>query len=143
MPDFECSISDLLFKGDSFNLLVTNRYKQRLIQKPITMRSLIKLLLVAILATSGSLAFARAYLPTNVAAYEIVDRHLSGFNEVDIAGPYDVYIKQGAVESVKIEAPADMMRRILTDVNNGVLKIYTRHEMWNWGFLWGHHQKIR
>lgn len=107
------------------------------------MRSLIKLLLVAILATSGSLAFARAYSPTNVAAYEIVDRHLSGFNEVDIAGPYDVYIKQGAVESVKIEAPADMMRRLLTDVNNGVLKIYTRHEMWNWGFLWGHHQKIR
>jgi len=107
------------------------------------MRSITQLLLAAVLLTAGTLTFAGPHLTTSVNASEIVDRHLSGFNAVNIAGPYDVYIKQGAVESVKVEAPSDMMRRILTDVTNGVLKIYTRHEMWNWGFLWGHHQKIR
>lgn len=107
------------------------------------MRSLIKLWLTVVLLTAGGFAFAAPRATTAATASEIVDRHLTGFNAVNIAGPFDVYIKQGAAESVKVEAPSDMMRRILTDVNNGVLKIYTRHEMWNWGFLWGHHQKIR
>jgi hypothetical protein len=106
------------------------------------MRSLITTLLGVVLLTAGY-AVAKPISAPTVNTTEIVDRHLSGFNAVNIAGPYDVYIKQGPAESVKVEAPADMMRRILTEVNNGVLKIYSKHEMWNWGFSWGRHNRIR
>ena len=73
---------------------------------------------------------------------EIVDRHLSGFHAVNIAGPFDVKITQGSTESVKVEAPADLMSHILTDVNDGVLKIYTKHDYFHWGDLFGNHRKI-
>jgi len=106
------------------------------------MRSLTKLLLAVILSTAGSYAFAKPYSAITVNAYETSDRHLSGFNAVNIAGPYDVYIKQGSTESVKVEAPSNMMGRILTEVNGGVLKIYSKNEHWNFGFSWGH-PKIR
>jgi hypothetical protein len=106
------------------------------------MRSFAKILLAVILLTAGSYTFAKPYAAAKTNSTEIVDRHLSGFNAVNVAGPYDVYIKQGATESVKVEAPADMINRILTEVNGGVLKIYSRHNNWNWGFSWGHHRKI-
>ncbi|MDB5131453.1 MAG: hypothetical protein JWR02_1202 [Mucilaginibacter sp.] len=106
------------------------------------MRSLAKILLAVILLTAGSYTFAKPNAAAKTNATEIADRHLSGFNAVNVAGPYDVYIKQGATESVKVEAPADMIDRILTEVNGGVLKIYSRHNNWNWGFSWGHHRKI-
>jgi hypothetical protein len=107
------------------------------------MRSLTKILLAVMLIAAYGAAFAKSTTTTSLNANEIVDRHLSGFNAVNIAGPYDVYITQGSAESVKVEAPSDMMSKILTEVNGGVLKIYSRHEYWNWGFLWGHHTKIR
>ncbi len=106
------------------------------------MRSLAKILFAALFLAAIAPSYAKSYpVATAITASEIVDRHLSGFNAVNVAGPYDVFIKQGAVESVKVEAPSDMMDRILTEVNNGVLKIYSRHSNWNWGFSWGHHRK--
>ncbi|MCC8426543.1 head GIN domain-containing protein [Mucilaginibacter sp. UR6-11] len=60
------------------------------------------------------------------------DRHLSGFHAVEVSGPFDVYITQGATESVKVEAPADVIKNILTDVKGGTLNIYTKqHFRWN------------
>jgi hypothetical protein len=106
------------------------------------MRSFAKILLALMLLTAGCYTFAKPYAAAKTNATQIADRHLSGFNAVNVAGPYDVYIKQGATESVKVEAPADMVDRILTEVNGGVLKIYSRHNNWNWGFSWGHQRKI-
>jgi hypothetical protein len=106
------------------------------------MRSFAKILLAVILLIGGSYSFAKPHIAAKTNSTEIADRHLSGFNAINVAGPYDVYIKQGAAESVKVEAPADMIDRILTEVNGGVLKIYSRHNNWNWGFSWGHHRKI-
>jgi hypothetical protein len=107
------------------------------------MRSLTNILLAAVLIAGSGYTIAKPHPSVKVNAYEIVDRHLSGFNAVNVAGPFDVDIKQGATESVKVEAPADVMDHILTEVNGGVLKIYSKHEMWNWGdFFWGHHKKI-
>jgi len=106
------------------------------------MRALSNILLAAILVTGTGYGFAKTPASVKVNAYDIVDRHLSGFNVIHVAGPFDVDVIQGAVESVKVEAPTDAMERILTEVNNGVLKIYTKHEMWNWGNWWGHHKKI-
>jgi hypothetical protein len=60
------------------------------------------------------------------------DRHLTGFHAVDVAGSFDVYITQGSTESVKVEAPADIIGNILTDVKGGTLVIHTKnHFSWN------------
>ncbi|MVN90748.1 head GIN domain-containing protein [Mucilaginibacter aquatilis] len=64
------------------------------------------------------------------------DRHLSGFSSVSVSGSFDVYLTQGANESVKVEADADEIDKIITVVENGVLKIYTKRNNnsgWNWG----------
>jgi hypothetical protein len=106
------------------------------------MKSISKLLLALILIVGPGYTFAKHSPTLKTTFSEIVDRHLSGFNAVNVAGSFDVYIVQGATESVKVEAPADMMDRIKTDVEGGVLKIYNKHDNWNWGDLWGRHKKI-
>ncbi|RYD87592.1 MAG: DUF2807 domain-containing protein, partial [Sphingobacteriales bacterium] len=69
------------------------------------------------------------------AAYSTEDRHLTGFREVSVAGSFDVYITQGSAESVKVDAPDDVIGRIVTEVKGGVLKIYTKSgdSNWSWG----------
>lgn len=107
------------------------------------MKTLTKILLPVLILTVASQSFAKPYTILKVNFSEIADRHLSGFNAVNLAGPFDVYITQGNSESVKVEAPADVMDRVITEVNNGVLKVYSKHENWNWGNWWGNHKKIK
>ncbi|HWZ34591.1 MAG TPA: head GIN domain-containing protein [Mucilaginibacter sp.] len=64
-------------------------------------------------------------------AANIEDRHLSGFHAVDAAGPFDVYITQGNTETVKVDAPDDVIKNVLTDVRSGTLRIYTK-EHFSW-----------
>jgi hypothetical protein len=106
------------------------------------MKSLTKIFLAATLITSAGYTTAKPHKTIKATVAEIVDRHLSGFHAINVAGPFDVDIVQGGTESVKIEAPTDVMEHILTDVNNGVLKIYNKHDMWNWGNWFGLHKKI-
>ncbi len=106
------------------------------------MKLLKKLLLAAVLLAGTGYAIAKPNTTGNINFSEIVDRHLSGFNAVNVAGPFDVQITQGSTESVKVEAPSDVMSRVLTEVNGGVLKIYSKHDNWNWGNWWGNHKKI-
>ncbi len=70
------------------------------------------------------------------------DRHLTGFNAVEVGSPYDVTITQGATESVKVEAPEDVMPHITTEVVDGVLKIYDKRHNFHWDDLFWHHKKI-
>ena len=102
------------------------------------MKSLLKILLATVLLTSTCVADAKPVpsVKTNIA--DVVDRHLSGFSGVLVAGPFDVYITQGSSESVKVEAPADVMGHIMTEVKDGVLKIYNKHDSWSWGNWFGH-----
>jgi hypothetical protein len=80
------------------------------------------------LFTAGLLVAA-----TSFAKADTQDRHLTGFNAVSVAGSYDVYITQGSTESVKVDAPSDIIDRIVTEVEGGVLKIYTKDNThWNW-----------
>ncbi|MBC7399397.1 MAG: DUF2807 domain-containing protein [Mucilaginibacter sp.] len=82
---------------------------------------LIKIFVTAILLTVAGNTFAK----TNVnAATE--DRHLTGFNAVNVSGSFDVYITQGTTESVKVEAPSNIIKNILTEVKNGTLVIHTK-----------------
>src|SRR5580704_15977871 len=108
------------------------------------MKSIFKFLLPAamIIAITGY-TVAAPHSTGKTSTYEVVDRHLSGFHAVDVAGSYDVYITQGASESVKVEAPSDMMEHIKTEVDNGVLRIYNKNDGFHWGDIWGHHPKIR
>lgn len=102
-----------------------------------------KFLLAALLLAGAGPALAKAAPVHTSRVADIQDRHLTGFHAVDVAGSFDVYITQGGGESVKVEAPADMMQHIKTEVNNGVLKIYNKNDGFHWGDLWGHHPKIR
>ncbi|RFZ82292.1 DUF2807 domain-containing protein [Mucilaginibacter terrenus] len=93
------------------------------------MRSIKKLILAAALVAVNGLAMANTE-----------DRHLSGFNGVNVGGSFDVYITQGSTESVKVDAPSDIIGRIVTEVEGGTLKIYTkRDENNNWSW---HNKKV-
>lgn len=106
------------------------------------MKYIAKFLLAVLFVTGAAHTFAKPATGVKISTSETVDRHLSGFNAVNVAGPFDVIITQGSTESVKVEAPHDVMDRILTEVNNGVLKIYSKHDTFNWGNWWGNHKKI-
>ena len=106
------------------------------------MRSLIRVFAVIVLMAVNGVSIAKSSRAVKASFSEIVDRHLSGFHAIDVAGSFDVYITQGSTESVKVEAPSNMMGRIITEVNNGVLRIYNKHDTFNWGDMWGHHKKI-
>lgn len=61
------------------------------------------------------------------------DRHLTGFNAIQLSASYNVYITQSGTESVKVEAPADEINYIVTEVQGGVLKIYNKDKhSWSW-----------
>ena len=106
------------------------------------MNTLSKLLVPALLLGTPVVTFAGLNPVIIISPADIVDRHLSGFNAVELGGSYDVYITQGSTESVKVEAPSDIMNHIITEVSGGVLKIYNKHDGWNWGSWWGNHKKI-
>jgi hypothetical protein len=71
-----------------------------------------------------------------LAANVVEDRHITGFHAVDVSGSFDVYIVQGASESVKVDAPKDIIGHIATEVKGGTLNIYTKGNF-NWSNLFG------
>jgi hypothetical protein len=108
------------------------------------MRSISKILLAAALLTGTGYAYAHSSNMVKEASGNVVqDRHLSGFNAIDAAGSFDVYITQGANESVKVDAPADVIGRVITEVDNGTLKIHNKNGSWGgWGDMWGHKKVV-
>jgi hypothetical protein len=109
------------------------------------MKCLSKILLVAALATgTAQYTLAKTPVVTTVADDDqsnTEDRHLSGFSSVNVSGSFDVVITQGSTESVKVTAPADIIKRIITEVEGGVLKIYTKSDN-DWHWFDGGHKKI-
>ena len=93
--------------------------------------------LLALLLVTGTAYIVAA--PKATAQQRTEDRHLSGFHAVDVGGPFDVRITQGNTESVRVEAPDEVMSHITTEVDNGVLKIYNkRNENFHFGDLFRH-----
>ena len=102
-----------------------------------------KILLAAALLSGAGVASVHAHPIVKIAHFETVDRHLSGFSSVSVSGSFDVFITQGNTESVKVEAPSDVLDHIITEVNGGELKIYNKHDNWSWNdWFGGHHKKI-
>jgi hypothetical protein len=106
------------------------------------MKSLTKILLAAVLLSGAGYTYAKPLNSIKTkAAYDVQDRHLSGFHAVDAQGSFDVYITQGSTESVKVDAPADVMDRVITEVVHGTLKIHNkRNNGGDWS--WTGHKKI-
>lgn len=88
------------------------------------MKPTIKIFLIAFLLVA-----------TNTFAAEIQDRKLSGFHAVASTGSFDVVLKQGSSESVKVEADAEVINEIITEVRNGTLTIRSKNTR-NWSNLW-------
>ncbi|QKJ31966.1 DUF2807 domain-containing protein [Mucilaginibacter mali] len=97
------------------------------------MKTLTKILFTALLLAGFNSAFA-----------DTEDRHLSGFHAISVMGSFDVYVTQGPSESVKVEAPADVMSKIITEVKGDVLKVRNKDDNFNWRNLFSsnNHKKI-
>jgi hypothetical protein len=103
---------------------------------------LTKLFFAAFLLTGTVYAVAAPVHIEKISVSDEVDRHLSGFHAVDVSGSFDVYITQGATESVRVKAPSEVMNRIITEVTGGVLKIYNKNETFHWSDMFGGHRKV-
>jgi hypothetical protein len=98
---------------------------------------LIKIFAAVILFAVTGYAFAKnSVRPSTVTE----DRNLSGFKAVSVSGSFDVYIVQGSTESVKVDAPDDVLKYVVTEVKNGALNIYDKNRP-NHG-LFGNNKKI-
>ena len=97
--------------------------------------------LLAVLLVAGT-AYTYASPKSTFIQQKTEDRHLSGFHAIDVGGPYDVTVTQGNTESVRVEAPDDVISHVTTEVENGVLKIYDKRHNFHWNDLFGHHKKI-
>lgn len=107
------------------------------------MRAITKILLIALLLSGSAYVYAHPHSTAIVDVGKIEDRHITGFHAVDVGGSFDVYITQGSSESVKVEAPDEIIDHIITEVDNGVLKIYNKNDRnFHWGDLFGNHKKI-
>lgn len=97
------------------------------------MKALIKITFAALLVVIAGRSFAKPALEEA----RIDDRHLTGFHAVDVSGSFDVFITQGSSESVKVEAPDEVIDKIITEVTgDGVLKIYNKRNF-NWNDWFG------
>jgi len=97
------------------------------------MKSLTRILAI----TAAVVAFATLTTKAN----RVDDRHLSGFNAVNLSSSYDVYITQGAAESVKVDASDEDLGHLITEVHGGVLNIYEKeHGGLHWDM--GSHKRI-
>lgn len=84
-------------------------------------------LLAVLLSIGSGVATAQSSLT------DTVDCHLSGFSRIKIQGPFQVYISQGDVESVKWLAPPEAIGRIVTNVDGQTLKVSNKYYSWSWG----------
>ena len=61
------------------------------------------------------------------------NRNVSGFSGIKVSSGIDLYIKMGDTEKCVVEASDDIIDRIITEVEDGILKIYFDGKFtWNW-----------
>jgi len=61
-------------------------------------------------------------------------RNVSNFTAINAGGSFDVYLKKGSSEKLVIEAQSGDLDKIITEVQGGTLKIYSKNNSWNNGF---------
>ncbi len=59
------------------------------------------------------------------------DRKISSFNEIEVSGAFEVFLKQGDVEAITVEADENLMPYIRTEVVSGTLIIETKDNLFH------------
>lgn len=91
-------------------------------------------ILLAVSALAGNCpAFAKVCTNLKPDSLTSVTREVAGFDAIHIQGPFEVYITQGTTESLKFDAPAEILSRIVTEVHGSTLEIHNKHDDWGWG----------
>ena len=80
-------------------------------------------LIIATIVLAGSLFTARAQ--------NSQDRDVSGFDAINVEGSFEVIIEEGARESLRMEGNSETMNKIMTEVSDGTLKIFTDRKWWD------------
>jgi Putative auto-transporter adhesin, head GIN domain len=88
-------------------------------------------IVVAALAAVAATALTKRHA---VADVERETRSATGFNRIDVSGLAEVTLQQGSSESVTVEAPAQMLSRIKTEVRERTLTvtISQQRHWWDW-----------
>jgi hypothetical protein len=86
-------------------------------------RTIVSLSLMALLLSVGGCKFGGHV--TGSGAMKLEKRDVSTFTSVEISGAYDVEIVAQKSQSLEIEGDDNLLPLIKTEVNNGVLRIYS------------------
>jgi hypothetical protein len=93
-------------------------------------KSILTLLVLAIIAIAAQpIILANPSFTSKdktLGSYDVEDRKLSGFSKIEVSGSFEVRIIKSDVYAVKVEADADQMSRIITEVNGD--KLVVRYE---------------
>lgn len=67
-------------------------------------------------------------------------RQVSGFHGISVTSGIDLYLTQKSTEEVVVEADSDDLNKIITEVENGILKIYIKEKSW-FNMSWNHQSR--
>ena len=84
---------------------------------------------IAILTLGLSCSFST---PTTGGPVTKESRDVTGYTEIALSVPADVYVEQGSAFSFTIEGPADALKEIETVVEGSILKIKWKSKWFNW-----------
>ncbi len=62
-------------------------------------------------------------------------RNVGAFSSIHVSSGIDLFLTQGGSREVKVEADGELIDKIMTKVENGVLKIFIEDKM-NWDLRW-------
>ncbi|MEN6456208.1 MAG: head GIN domain-containing protein [Prolixibacteraceae bacterium] len=68
-------------------------------------------------------------------------RDVGAFSAIHVSSGIDLYLTQGKSQEVRVEAESDLVGKIITRVENGVLKICIKDKM-NWDLGWNQMRKV-
>lgn len=68
-------------------------------------------------------------------------RSVNSFSKIDVSDGIDLYLTQGDEEIVRVEADADIIDRIITEVEGETLHIYLKNK-YSWNWTWNKSRKV-
>lgn len=83
----------------------------------------ILMLMILVLGIPGMMAAANGQ---GKGTTIIQARNLPSFHSIDVSSAFEVHLRQSATQSVKIETEEDLQDKVVAEVKNNVLKLYTR-----------------
>ncbi len=106
--------------------------------KPISNFFLLGFVLIAF----ASFTYVKLHRTNIAGPTETQNRNVGDFHAISSSGSFDVEFRQGGAEVVKVEADAEVINEIVTEVKGGVLQIHAKNTH-NWGNFWNNrHIKI-